>query len=72
MAYTDYTGVLRSYRGRGVALALNARSLEAVRAVGVKRVMTEMELGNVALRTVNERLGFEPGSGRVRLVKAMS
>ncbi|UBV45284.1 GNAT family N-acetyltransferase (plasmid) [Deinococcus taeanensis] len=52
------TTVDRSYRGRGVALALKRRALERAAARGDHRVTTEVHPDNAAMRAVNARLGF--------------
>lgn len=61
---TGLTGVSRSHRRRGLAIALKARSLEAAKATGAPRIRTDNDASNVGMLAVNERLGFErrPGS----------
>lgn len=53
------TGVSRSVRGRGVALALKQMQIAAAKAAGVSYLRTQNDLGNAAMRRVNEKLGFE-------------
>jgi mycothiol synthase len=53
------TGVSRSARGRGVALALKEAQIAAAKAAGLKFLRTQNDLGNAAMRRVNEKLGYE-------------
>lgn len=52
------TGILRDYRGRGIAQALKSRQIAAARAAGWKLLRTQNDLGNAPMRAVNERLGY--------------
>lgn len=53
------TGVARQARGRGVARALKLAQIHAARKAGLHRLRTQNDLANVAMRRVNERLGYE-------------
>lgn len=53
------TGVARSARGRGVALALKRHQAAAARAAGWRRLRTQNDLGNVPMLRVNEKLGYQ-------------
>jgi len=53
------TGVARSARGRGVALALKRHQAAAAREAGWKRLRTQNDLGNVPMLRVNEKLGYQ-------------
>lgn len=59
-AYTNFTGVLRSERGKGIALAMKLRALRALRPRGVKLFGTTNDESNAAMRGINRRLGFKP------------
>jgi GNAT superfamily N-acetyltransferase len=59
-AYTNSTGVLRSERGKGIALALKLRALRALRTRGVKMFGTTNDESNAAMRGINRRLGYKP------------
>lgn len=61
-------GVRRGYRRRGIASALIARALEAVRTTGAPDVTTEYDVENVAARTLAERLGARQLGTRIELV----
>ena len=57
--YTHWmTGVARSARGRGIALALKQTQIAAARAAGLRALQTQNDLGNAPMRRVNERLGY--------------
>jgi mycothiol synthase len=53
------TGVARSARGRGVALALKQAQIAAAKDAGWKSLRTQNDLGNAPMRRVNEKLGYE-------------
>jgi mycothiol synthase len=53
------TGVARSVRGRGIALALKQAQIAAAQRVGVRYLRTQNDLANAPMRRVNERLGYE-------------
>jgi GNAT superfamily N-acetyltransferase len=52
------TGVARSYRGRGIALALKQAQIAAAKEAGYERLRTQNDLGNAPMRRVNEKLGY--------------
>jgi L-amino acid N-acyltransferase YncA len=53
------TGVARSARGRGIALALKQAQIAAARDAGLEMLRTTNDLGNAPMRRVNEKLGYE-------------
>jgi GNAT superfamily N-acetyltransferase len=53
------TGVARSARGRGVALALKQAQIAAAKQAGWKFLRTMNDLGNAPMRHVNEKLGYK-------------
>jgi mycothiol synthase len=53
------TGVARSSRGRGVALALKQAQVAAAKEAGWHELRAQNDLANAAMRRVNERLGYE-------------
>jgi GNAT superfamily N-acetyltransferase len=59
MAEHSMTGVARSARGRGVALALKRAQIAAAKDAGWKVLRTMNDLGNAPMRRVNEKLGYE-------------
>jgi len=52
------TGVARSARGRGIALALKQAQIQAARAAGIAQLRTQNDLANAPMRRVNEKLGY--------------
>lgn len=67
--FTDYTGVLREYRGKGLALAMKATGLHAAQAAGAQSVRTNNDSNNAPMLAVNRKLGFEPEPGWIYLRK---
>ena len=68
VAMHDMTGVLRSWRGRGIARALKATEIAWAKAHGYERLETQNEERNEPIRRLNVRHGYvvEPGSVTVR------
>ena len=54
------TATRRDWRRRGVATALKRAEIAAAKRAGFHRLMTESEERNEPMRTLNEKLGFEP------------
>ncbi len=54
-----YTGVLRSHRRRGIAMALKVRALEFALEVGAQTIQTDNEENN-PMYQINLKLGFVP------------
>jgi GNAT superfamily N-acetyltransferase len=57
--YTGFTGVLREYRGRGIATALKVRALTQAKAMGYRDLYTSNDSTNAGMLGINRRLGFE-------------
>ena len=68
VAWHDLTGVLRSWRGRGIAGALKRAEIAWAKANGFARLQTANEERNEPIRRLNERHGhvLEPGFITVR------
>lgn len=60
VAYTNFTGVARAERGKGLALAMKLRALRELHARGVKLFGTTNDESNAAMRGINQRLGYVP------------
>lgn len=71
-AGVDYTGVLKEYRGRGIALAVKVASTVEGAKAGVKRIMTNNDPDNPAILHLNERMGFKRVPGPVILKKSLA
>jgi mycothiol synthase len=54
----DYTGILREYRGRGLAIELKRRAIEFARSQGFRYMRTGNDSLNAPIWAINERLGF--------------
>jgi GNAT superfamily N-acetyltransferase len=67
VAANDMTGVLRAWRGRGVAGALKRAQLAWAKANGYERLETANATRNAPIQRLNERLGYRPFSERVLL-----
>jgi GNAT superfamily N-acetyltransferase len=59
-AYTNFTGVSRAERGKGLALAMKLRALRELRSRDVKLFGTTNDEQNAAMRGINRRLGYVP------------
>jgi GNAT superfamily N-acetyltransferase len=56
----DMTAVHPAWRGRGLALALKAATIEWARSVGLTALETGNDVENEPMRAVNARLGYRP------------
>jgi ribosomal protein S18 acetylase RimI-like enzyme len=65
--YHGLTGVRRSHRRRGIARALKLHQIAAAKELGLASLVTESEQRNVAMRSLNEALGYRPIPGSVVL-----
>ena len=59
----DITGVLRAWRGRGIASALKRAEIAWAKRSGYSRLETMNEVRNEPIRRLNERYGYtlQPG-----------
>lgn len=65
-----FTGVLRDYRGRGIAQALKVRTIMYAKQSGVSEILTENDSVNAPILAVNKKLGYKRWPG-VYGLKAM-
>ena len=61
------TAVRRAWRRRGVAAAIKRAQIEAAKVAGVTSLTTFSEKRNLAMRALNEKLGYVPLPDQVRL-----
>jgi GNAT superfamily N-acetyltransferase len=69
--YNGLTGVLRSHRRRGIALALKMRSIAYAKTHGRPIIKTWNESNNRAMLSINEALGFVKQPSWIDLVKVL-
>lgn len=70
-AYNAFTGILREYRGRGLAQALKFQTIQLARSEGVRYVRTNNDSKNAPMLAVNRKLGYKPEAGYYRLLCAL-
>ncbi|WP_129670463.1 GNAT family N-acetyltransferase [Candidatus Chloroploca sp. Khr17] len=68
---TGFTGVLRAYRRRGIALALKLRAVAYAKQVGTPVIRTDNESSNRPMLSINEAMGFVKQPAWVTLCKQM-
>ena len=66
-AYNAFTGVLRDYRGRGLAQALKLQTILLAKREGVQYVRTNNDSNNAPMLAVNRKLGYKPEPGLYRI-----
>ncbi|PZS08464.1 MAG: hypothetical protein DLM70_02620 [Chloroflexi bacterium] len=64
-------GVLREYRGRGVARLLKLATIEWARANGLRYLHTGNDVNNPRMYAINVRLGYQSLPDRVEVVKEL-
>lgn len=69
--FTDFTGVLRAHRGKGLAKALKHLSLKAVKELGAKVCITMNSDENGPMLAINRAVGFQVKQQMVEYVKEM-
>lgn len=67
--YTNYTGVHKAYRGRGIAKALKLLSIDCAIKEGAHTMTTDSEENNAPMQSINRSLGYVPGKGHYRILK---
>lgn len=65
-----YTAVERTYRGRGIALALKLCAIDYARSIGAPGIRTENNSTNTPMLRINTQLGFVRGVAWLTLIKA--
>jgi GNAT superfamily N-acetyltransferase len=71
VGYHAFTVVARPHRGRGIARALKTELIRRARTRGLERLITNSNVDNVAMRTLNAELGYRPVPARIYLRKPL-
>ncbi len=66
------TGVLREYRGRGIAMALKVAGIAYARAHGFRLIRTGNDVTNRPMLRINEALGFVRQPAWIEMEKALA
>jgi GNAT superfamily N-acetyltransferase len=69
--HTGLTGVVRPFRGRGVAKALKVTALTFAKTQGVGRVITDNDTTNLEMIAINDKLGFVKQPAWISLHKTL-
>jgi GNAT superfamily N-acetyltransferase len=69
--HQDDTGVIREYRGRGIATALKLKVIEYGKKNGYRMVKTWNDSDNWPILTVNTKLGFKRQVGWIMMEKML-
>jgi GNAT superfamily N-acetyltransferase len=69
-AYNAFTGVMRDFRGRGLAHALKLQTILLAKKEGMRYIRTNNDSNNAPMLAINRKLGYqpEPGAYRIRCV----
>jgi GNAT superfamily N-acetyltransferase len=67
--FNDYTGVLREYRGRGIARALKLKTIESARAHNFASILTGNDFTNKAMLSINVPLGYKAVPAELEVVR---
>jgi GNAT superfamily N-acetyltransferase len=67
-AYNAFTGVLRDYRGRGLARALKLQTILLAKKEGLRYIRTDNDSNNAPMLAVNRKLGYKPEPGYYKIV----
>jgi GNAT superfamily N-acetyltransferase len=70
--YQGNTGVIRDYRGKGVAVALKLKVIEYARKHGYEKIKTWNASNNAPMLAVNTKLGFKRQIGWIVLEKDLA
>jgi RimJ/RimL family protein N-acetyltransferase len=66
------TGVLRAFRGRGLAKAAKVQSLHLARAKGYREATTGNDESNAPMLAINRWLGYEPRGTERRYIRDLT
>ncbi len=60
LAYNQMTATLLEYRRRGLALLVKLAAARWAAEAGIERLLTENDVDNVSMLSINDRLGYRP------------
>ena len=69
---TDWTGMARSARGKGIARALKCETVMQAIALGVDKVRTDNDSTNSPILHLNEQMGYRRRPDMIQLMRAAS
>jgi RimJ/RimL family protein N-acetyltransferase len=64
-----FTGTLREYRGRGLALAVKLATTRWAAEHGITQISTDNDETNAPMLAINRRLGYKPVGRRVEYLR---
>lgn len=67
-AYNAFTGVLREYRGRGLAQALKLHTILLAKREGMRQIRTNNDSNNAPMLAINRKLGYKPEPGYYKVL----
>jgi GNAT superfamily N-acetyltransferase len=67
---TDWTGVARAGRGRGIARALKYETVMQAIALGVDRVRTDNDFKNTPILHINEKMGYRRRPDMIQFMRS--
>ena len=66
---TDWTGVARAGRGRGVARAVKCETVMQAIALGVDRIRTDNDFKNTPILHINETMGYKRRADGIQFMR---
>src|SRR6202007_1658986 len=66
---TDWTGVGRAGRGRGIARAVKYETVMQAIALGVDRIRTDNDFKNTPILHINETMGYKRRADGIQFMK---
>ena len=69
LAHNAFTGVLREYRGRGLATALKLLAIRYAQQLGARAIRTGNDSRNAPMLAINRKLGYRPEPGWLHLAR---
>jgi len=67
----DDTGVIREYRGRGIATSLKLKVIDFGKKNGYGTIKTWNDSGNASMLAINNKLGFKRKVGWILMEKIL-